>query len=274
MAPRYPGSLTPRSIHSPRKIAALAAREAIRGHPVNAGILGAIESANWGMSRVGRWLRARVLCSCCGWAGRSFLHVRNRLRTAWNSACPGCDSRSRHRGLALLIPTLLEARGRRTRILHVSPEAVLRRVVEPLCAVYHTSDFARSDVTHPAENLTNPSIPAGSYDMLLCNHVLEHIENDEAAVAGMAWILGRAGVAVVTIPGVFTRRETVRYTDDSLGGHWRDYGNDVVELFSRFFEDVQCVDLSELDAAPGGLSHGIRRGETAFVMSGPREVPI
>jgi len=273
MAPRYPGSLTPRRIHSPREIAALTAREAMRGHPVNASILGAIESANWGMSRASRWLRARVRCSCCGWTGRSFLHVRNRLRTAWNSACPGCDSRSRHRGLALLVPKLLGPRTNERRILHVSPEMVLRRVVEPLCGVYHTSDFARTDVTFPAQDLTQPSIPAGSYDMLLCNHVLEHIENDEAAVAGIAWMLARDGVAVVTIPGVFTRHETVRYPDDSLGGHWRDYGNDVMELFSRFFEDVECVDLSGLDASADGLSHGIRRGEIAFVMSLPREVP-
>src|SRR5262249_30597975 len=156
-------------------------------------------------------------CSCCGYRGRSFLHVRNRLRTAWNSACPNCDSRSRHRGLALLIPDLLSERPP-ARILHVSPETVLRRVVEPRAATYDTSDFADADVTYPREYLTNPRIRPGSYDMILCNHVLEHIEDDTAAVAGLAWILGHDGIAVVTIPGVFTRRETVRYPDNSLGG--------------------------------------------------------
>jgi len=149
---------------------------------------------------------------------------------------------------------------------------VLRRVIEPLATLYHTSDFAPSDVTYPEEDLTNPSIPPGSYEMILCNHVLEHIENDSAAVAGMAWMLAGDGAAVVTIPGIFTRRATIRYPDDSLGGHWRDYGNDVIDLFSRFFERVERVDLSALDLSDDGLSHGIRRGEIAFVMSVPRGI--
>jgi hypothetical protein len=237
---------------------------------VNAGVLGAVESANWGMSHLGKLLPARVRCSCCGYTGRSFLHVRNRLRTAWNSACPQCDSRSRHRGLALLIPKLISERKGPVRVLHVSPEPVLRRVVEPIATLYHTSDYAASDVTYPEEDLTNPSIPPGSYEMILCNHVLEHIQDDVAAVAGMAWMLGGDGTAVVTIPGIFTRRETIRFPDDSLNGHWRDYGNEVMDLFSRFFERVDRVDLSGLDLSDGGLNHGIRRGEIAFVMSAPR----
>jgi SAM-dependent methyltransferase len=225
------------------------------------------------MSHLGKILPARVRCSCCGWAGRQFLHVRNRLRTAWNSACPHCDSRSRHRGLAILIPELLAERPP-ARVLHVSPEIVLRRVVEPVAATYDTSDFADADVTYPREDLTNPRIRPGSYDVILCNHVLEHIPDDAAAVAGMAWILGGDGLAVVTIPGIFTRRETVRFADDSLGGHWRDYGNDVMDLFERYFEQVERVDLSARDHAPDGLSHGIRRGEIAFVLSSPRAVAL
>jgi hypothetical protein len=45
-----------------------------------------------------------------------------------------------------------------------------------------------------------------------------------------------------------------------------------MDLFARYFEDVMCVDLSRLDRSSDGLSHGIRRGEIAFVMSLPREV--
>jgi len=269
MDPHYPGSLTPRRVRTPRQILAMTAREALGGHVLNAGVLGAVESTNWGMSRLGRWMPARMRCSCCGWAGRTFLHVRNRLRTAWNSACPHCDSRSRHRGLALLIPELLSERAP-ARVLHVSPEIVLRQVVEPLAATYDTSDFADADVTYPREDLTNPRIRPGSYNVILCNHVLEHIQDDAAGVAGMARILGPDGIAVVTIPGIFTRHETVRFPDNSLNGHWRDYGNDVMDLFARFFEEVERVDLSAQDRAPDGLSYGIRRGEIAFVLSSPR----
>ena len=46
----------------------------------------------------------------------------------------------------------------------------------------------------------------------------------------------------------------------------------MIDLFSRFFERVERVDLSALDLSDDGLSHGIRRGEIAFVMSVPRGI--
>jgi SAM-dependent methyltransferase len=170
----------------------------------------------------------------------------------------------------MLIPQVMAQREPRTRVLHMAPEAVLRRVVEPLAAVYHTSDLKMEGVTYPGEDLTRSRLPEAAYDVFLCNHVLEHIPDDAAAVGGMARALVEDGIAIVTIPGVFTRRETVRYADDSLGGHWRDYGLDVLDLFARFFRDVETTNLHRFDRAAGGLSHGIFPGETAFLLRHPR----
>jgi SAM-dependent methyltransferase len=267
---KNPGTFTPRRIKGPLEIARITARRALEGKVVDAGRLGAAEAANWGISHLGSWLPSKVRCPCCGYRGASFLSVHNRARTAWNSACPQCDSRSRHRGLSVLIPQLLARRAPRPRILHFAPEEVLRRVVEPLAGVYHTSDFAMEGVTYPHEDLTRSQLPAAAYDVVLCNHVLEHIEDDAAAVASLARVLIPDGLAIVTIPGVFSRRETVHYPDDSLGGHWRDYGLEVVDLFARVFVDVETVDLHAFDRADGALSQGIRPGEVAFVMRGPR----
>ncbi len=273
MTNRNPGTFTPRRIKGPLEIARITARRALEGKVVDAGRLGAAEAANWGISHLGQWLPVKVRCPCCGYLGASFLNIHNRARTAWNSACPRCDSRSRHRALSLLVPQLFARRAPRPRVIHFAPEAVLRRVVEPLAGLYHTSDFAMEAMTYPNEDLTRSRLPAAAYDVVLCNHVLEHIEDDASAVASLARVLARDGVAIITIPGVFTRHETVRYEDDSLGGHWRDYGLDVVDLFARSFADVEAVDLHALDRAEGGLSHGIRRGEVAFVMREPFSSP-
>ena len=170
----------------------------------------------------------------------------------------------------MLVPPLLEKREPRTRVLHMAPEPVLRQVIEPRAAVYHTADLAMEGVTYPNEDLTRSELPEAAYDVFLCNHVLEHIRDDSAAVRTMARTLVDDGVAIVTIPGVFTRRETVHFADDSLGGHWRDYGLEVVDLFSRFFEDVEVLNLHDaFDRAPGGLSHGIFPNETAFLLRRP-----
>jgi 2-polyprenyl-3-methyl-5-hydroxy-6-metoxy-1,4-benzoquinol methylase len=153
----------------------------------------------------------------------------------------------------------------------MAPEVVLRRVVEPLAVVYDTADLKMEGVTYPGEDLTRSRLPGAAYDVFLCNHVLEHIPDDEAAVRGMARTLVDDGLAVVTIPGDYARRETVRYANDSLNGHWRDYGLDVLDLFSKYFEDVQMLDLHEAyDRAAGGLSHGICTNERAFLLRRPR----
>lgn len=265
-----PGGSKPRRTKGLREIVGMTARRALSGHVLSAGALGVAEGANWGVARLARWLPRRVLCPCCGYTGPAFVHMNNPARTAWNSACPQCDSRSRHRGLSILIPRILARREPRTRVLHMAPEAVLGRVIEPRAAVYHTADLAMEGVTYLNEDLTRTRLPEASYDVFLCNHVLEHIRDDAAAVRTMARTLVEDGLAIVTIPGVFTRRETVHFADDSLGGHWRDYGLEVMDLFSKFFESVEMLNLhDEFDTAPGGLSHGIFPGERAFLLMRP-----
>ena len=43
-----------------------------------------------------------LICPICQYSGSNFIHLGNRLGISWNSACPDCDSRSRHRGLIIL----------------------------------------------------------------------------------------------------------------------------------------------------------------------------
>ena len=134
--------------------------------------------------------------------------------------------------------------------------------------VHETTDLFLTDVTHPHENLEALSFADGVYDVILCNHVLEHLAHDTAAISELARVLSKDGVAVITIPGDFNRRETVVFSTKSRNGHYREYGMDVVELFGRSFANVQVVDLHTFDGAQG-LHHGIRRGDFAFVCRSP-----
>ena len=151
----------------------------------------------------------------------------------------------------------------------MAPEEVLRRVIEPLTAAYDTSDLKMDGVTYPNEDLMHSRLPASTYDLVLCNHVLEHVQDDVPAVAAIARTLKPRGFAVVTVPGKFSRHETVRFPDNSFGGHRRDYGMDVVDLFRTSFDDVETIDMSAFDRAAGGLSHSIHPGEPAFVLRKP-----
>jgi SAM-dependent methyltransferase len=42
--------------------------------------------------------------------------------------------------------------------------------------------------------------PDRSFDMVICNHVLEHIEDDDKAMSEIARVLKPQGLAIVTVP--------------------------------------------------------------------------
>lgn len=220
---------------------------------------------SFGEQQLARFRSPRFFCPCCGYTGYAFIHKANALRIAWHSACPGCNSRSRHRGLALLLPRLM-ATAMPLKVLHIAPEPVLRRVIEQQTqVVYLTTDMFLSDVDYPGENIEKLSFTAATYDFVICNHVLEHVAEDEQAMAEIARILVPAGRAVITIPGEWSRPQTIQFPDLSLNGHYRDYGLDVVPRFERYFERVELFHLSQLDRTPEGLSLGINPGDLAFI---------
>ena len=128
-------------------------------------------------------------------------------------------------------------------------------------------------MTFSGQDLTRHSLPETAYDFVLCNHVLEHIEDDDAAVAGLRRLPRAGGIVVLTVAGNFSRRETLRFPDNSLNGHWRDYGMDVVHLLSRHFAKAEPKDLNAYNRSADGLNHGINQHDAAFILAEPRRYP-
>lgn len=197
------------------------------------------------------------LCNICGYKGR-FVHKSNRLGIAWNSICPNCDSRSRHRGLYILYQNLVVGRDS---ILHFAPEPILAQLFKG-SPLYKSADLFLNDVDFKGEDIQELTFRAGSFDWVLCNHVIEHVPNDASAFSEVNRILKPGGHAIITVPGNFSRRKTILFDDLSLNGHYRDYGADLIDKLKEFFDVVEPVDLSALATAE---NLAIKRGEYAFV---------
>jgi SAM-dependent methyltransferase len=164
--------------------------------------------------------------------------------------------------LAILLPQLLDEVCPH-RILHFAPEPVLRACFENRDLVYETADLHLEDATHSGVDLQHLPFADGSYDMLLCNHVLEHVPDDELAITELARVLSSSGVAVLTVPGDFTRSETRHFEGILPNGHYRDYGRDLIQRLKLSFAHVSAIDMHGLSR--DGLMSGVRRGDTAFV---------
>jgi SAM-dependent methyltransferase len=205
---------------------------------------------------------ARFLCSCCGQTAHAFISLGDHWRVTWNSACPACDSRSRHRGLALVLRGVLGEREDLVRMIHFAPEKVLSAVIRSFDRLrYQTTDLDDVGCDFPNEDIQILSFADGAYDLVLCSHVLEHVPDDGAAMGELARILSDRGLALICVPCDWGNAKTKSFRRIRSEGHYRHYGRDMVGRLAQSFQSVQVFDMHDLDVAPAGLSYGIRRGD-------------
>ncbi len=214
----------------------------------------------WNFQVRGR--RQSVECPCCGWRGPAFLSLSNWRAVQPNSGCPGCDSRSRHRGLALLLPDLLRDAPAGPCLIFAPERPLMGRLSALAQGPIHTTDYLRTDVHFPGEDIQRLTFADDTYAFLMCNHVLEHIPDDRAALRECARVLMPGGLAVFTIPGDYHQWDTQTLPTPDANGHLRHYGLDVTEkMRAAGFNEVTAIDMSL-----GRPAHyHIHPGDTAFI---------
>lgn len=187
-------------------------------------------------------------CPLCEKHNGSFVHLSNRMRFNFNYACPHCSSRPRHRGLFSFYKEMIEKSTREVSILHFAPEPVFYALFRREGMVYKTTDFFLEDVDYPGEDIQRLTLPDHSFDVVLCNHVLEHVPDDIQAIKEIFRILKPGGKALITVPGDFKRKTTIFFDNLNYNGHYRDYGSDFESRLKTAFNQTQIVDLHQYDS--------------------------
>lgn len=77
--------------------------------------------------------------------------------------------------------------------------------------------------------------PNAFYDLVICNHVLEHVKDDAAALLEMVRVVKFSGFLFLSFPDPERRPTTVEWDAprDDQHGHWRVYGRDVNKKFYK-----------------------------------------
>ena len=220
----------------------------------------------------GRVIRRRS-CPCCGWSGCGFLWSANEIEIVRDAICPNCQSRSRHRALVLLVPERVHGRNVRD-VLHFAPEPQLLPGFRTLLADarYSTTDLNRTDVDLSGQDIQRLDLPDDSFDLVLCNHVLEHVEDDAAAMAEIARVLRPGGQAIITIPGDWSTLGTISFEVADPNGHWRHYGSDARDRLANAFELVEAVPSGSIGNDP--RHQGLVEAEPVFVCCHPSDAAL
>lgn len=105
----------------------------------------------------------------------------------------------RHRSVWLYLDQHPEMLPSGTEILHVAPENVLRNRLRSVPgADYHGGDLT-AEFGPERIDVTDLRFPDGSMDIVVCNHVLEHVPDDHRAMSEIRRVLRPDGWALLLV---------------------------------------------------------------------------
>lgn len=119
-----------------------------------------------------------------------------------NFGCPYCGSTDRERHLFMYFDKLnLWDKIEQYEILHFAPETNLRKKIEQHAPLkYIKADLYSKDITIQKIDATAISFKDATFDIIICNHVLEHIPNYISAMKEFFRVLKPGGIAILQTP--------------------------------------------------------------------------
>jgi SAM-dependent methyltransferase len=211
-------------------------------------------------------------CAACERHCAAFIDWKASYRRA---ICPRCFAFPRHRLLSRHLREAAEGWTDETTMLHFAPEPSLQRFLRPrLGERYTTADLHRRDVDRQVD-VTRIPFDDDTFDVVLCDHVLEHVPDDRAAMREILRVLKPGGWASLMVPMRQSLAET--YEDFTITSprerlkhfgqedHVRWYGPDYLDRLRESGFEVECKNYTAV-LAPAELERlGLRPDEELFI---------
>jgi SAM-dependent methyltransferase len=156
-------------------------------------------------------------------------------------SCPHCRATDRERLCALYCKQIFFSAGvrpgtrERISLIDFAPTPALSQFLRECPVTYRSADLHNPEADDVVD-LTNMSVYADrSVDMFVCMHVLEHIDDDRAALTELRRILAPGGRGIVMVPVNLSLEAT--YENGTLqteADRWTHFGqHDHVRLYSK-----------------------------------------
>lgn len=172
-----------------------------------------------------------------------------------NVLSPSTLSLERHRLLWLYLNNETDFFSAEKKILHFAPEQAFYKRFRNLKHLDYTTTDLLSPLADVKADICNLPFEDNSYDIIFCNHVLEHIPDDTKAMQELYRVLKVGGMGIFQIPQDLNRDTT--FEDDSITDkkeraeifgqydHVRIYGRDYFNKLRSIGFTVEEVDYTK-----------------------------
>jgi SAM-dependent methyltransferase len=180
-----------------------------------------------------------VTCPVCGRSFRKFLSYGSDMAHRENVLCPYDLTLERHRLMWLYLKQETNFFRKKLSLLHIAPE----QCFHPLFKKQKNLDYLTGDLVSPIADLHfdlhDIPLEGNRFDVVFCNHVLEHVEDAHRCMEELYRVMKPGGWGIFQVPQDFSR--AVTYEDDSITSpeerekhFWQ---KDHVRLFGRDYPD-------------------------------------
>lgn len=188
-----------------------------------------------------------------------------------NVLSPSTLSLERHRLLWLYLQRETDFFTAPKKVLHFAPEqAFYKRFRNQKNLDYTTTDL-ESPLADVKADICNLPFEDNAFDVVLCNHVLEHIPDDRLAMQELYRVLKPGGMGIFQIPQDTNRAET--FEDNSIVDkkertrifgqydHVRIYGRDYFDILASVGFRVTPIDYTQNFTDQELTCYGLAKGE-------------
>ncbi len=184
----------------------------------------------------------KVECPVCTSKYKKFLPY-GRINPRENALCPSCLALERHRLMWLYLKEKTNFFTANLKVLHIAPEHCFIHRFEQM----KNLDYITADIESPLAKVKMDvhQIPfaENTFDVVFCNHVMEHVKDDYKAMGEIKRVLKPGGWAIIQSPIDFSL--DITYEDPSITSpadrekaygqddHVRTYGKDYKQRLER-----------------------------------------